>query len=669
MWYHALAMIKILVVVPYDELYNRVQAYVQSLDTRDFVVELGHFVGSGANVVKGCDADIVVARGITGRAIARENPKIHTVEISISAADLISALWKCRDSYGPEGVGVVIVDPDICDPEQLQDLTGIPLHVLQAENEEEVYEAIDSLAARGVRTFVGGLTLCRRCESLGYDAVHIKTGEDTMRRSVNEAVAAARSLNRERARTNLIATVLNSAQDAMFALNRDGIVLAANAQAAALFLPEGDALACVPGGCAGMEGRSIFDIQPDGSWELTVAAQPETEALRTFGDQLMLVKTAPIMVESENVGVLVTCRNVDALREAEQKIRKQLSKKGLVAHYRFGDIVCENPQMQRLINVARKYAQLDSNVFIIGETGTGKELFAQSIHNEGKRRTKPFVAVNCAALPEPLLESELFGYTEGAFSGAAKGGRVGLFELAHTGTIFLDEIGELPLQLQAKLLRVLQEREIRKVGGDAVVPVDVRIISATNIDILDKVKSGLFRRDLYFRINLLNLKLPPLRQRPEDIEILFRHFVRKFSLEAGRAVPRIDPVVIPLIRSFGWMGNIRELSNFCERLVLLNESGLIDRGEVESFYLFDDRGLPQDALLSKEADPVTAPAATASPGANGHLLAKDDGRGQEGENLARKLAESGLDRDAFAKSLGISRTTLWRKLREEGTNA
>lgn len=641
-------MIKILVVVPYEELYDSVRSYVMTLDTRDFIVELGHMVGSGSNVVKGCDADIVVARGITGRAIARENPKIHTVEISISAADLIAALWKCRSSYGAGGVGVVVVDPDICDPLQLRDLTGIPLHVRKAQDEDEVYAAIDELAEQGVRTFVGGLTLCRRCEKLGYAAVHIKTGEDTMRRAIHEAVAAARSLNRERARAKLIATVLNTASDAMFALNREGVVIAANAQAAVLLL-RGEGLSA----CADLEGRdlegrdlegrSIFELQSEGAWELTVAAQPEAEVLRTVGDQLMLVKTAPITVDSENAGVLVTCRNVEALRETEQKIRKELSKKGLVAHYRFSDIVCESPQMKRLIEVARKYAQLDSNVFIIGETGTGKELFAQSIHNEGKRRAKPFVAVNCAALPEPLLESELFGYTEGAFSGAAKGGRVGLFELAHTGSIFLDEIGEMPLQLQAKILRVLQEKEIRKIGGDAVVPVDVRIISATNIDILEKVKSGQFRRDLYFRINLLNLTLPPLRQRPEDIEALFRHFVRKCALEAGRPVPRIEAAVLPLIRSFVWMGNIRELSNFCERLVLLNETGLIDRSEVEAFYLFDDRGLLQDALVERG----------------------EESRGGGEGSLARRLAESGLDRDAFAKSLGMSRTTLWRKLREE----
>ena len=189
--------------------------------------------------------------------------------------------------------------------------------------------------------------------------------------------------------------------------------------------------------------------------------------------------------------------------------------------------------MQVLAAKAHRYSQTDEAVLLIGETGTGKELFAQSIHNASKRAGEPFVAVNCAALPENLLESELFGYVDGAFTGARKGGKQGLFELAHKGTLFLDEIGEMPINLQAKLLRVLQEKEIRKVGGDAVVPVDVRIISATNINIREKVRNGQFRLDLFYRISLLNLYLLPLRERLDDIPILFESFVRNYCEKHG----------------------------------------------------------------------------------------------------------------------------------------
>ncbi|PKL13418.1 MAG: Fis family transcriptional regulator [Spirochaetae bacterium HGW-Spirochaetae-8] len=628
-------MIKILVVVPYEELYTQVREYLETLDTRDFIVELEHIVGTNDRSIKQRDADIVVARGITGKAMARENPNIHLVDISISSSDLITALWKGRDWYQGGKVGVIVTDIGICDPVQLKDLTGIDLLVRKAEDENEVYAAIEELAAQGVSTFVGGLTLCRKCDALKLRSIHIKTGGEAMMRALNEAVAAARSLNRERTRANLVTTVLNNTEDVMFALNRHGLVIAANSQASFLFLGDRD---------NPLEGRHIDDFYPEASWRPTLETQIESEILQTIGGQLMLVNHSPIMVDTESVGILITCRNVEALRETEQKIRKELSAKGLVAHYHFGNIICENQQMKQLIATAYKYSQVDSNVFIIGETGTGKELFAQSIHNASKRSSHPFVAVNCAALPEQLLESELFGYTEGSFSGAVKGGKMGLFELAHKGTIFLDEIGEMPLQIQAKILRVLQEREIRRVGGDTVIPIDVRIISATNINILNRVQNGAFRQDLYYRINLLNLKIPPLRQRPEDIELIFRHFVRKYATEAGKTVPLIDPQVIPIMQSFVWQGNIRELRNFSERMVILNESGVIDCKEVETFYLFDDRGAVQERLIDKPAQEIGSVRAA---------------------SLARQLEQSGLDRDAFAKSLGLSRTTLWRRLRDE----
>lgn len=627
-------MIKILVVVPYEELYEQVRDFFANMDTRDFIVELEHFIGTDDLVKIRRDADIVVARGITGRALARENPTVHLIEISISGADLIAALWDCRDFAGKTGVGVILPDPGICNAAQLRDLTGIPIHVRKAEREAELYAAIEELRSQGVETFIGGLTLCRKCDDLGLGYVHIKSGDEAMNRALNNAVAAARSLNRERTKANLLTTVLNTADDAMFAVNREGFVIAANAQASLFFVQDR---------AKPIDGLQFVDLYPGDDWKSFLDSHAEAEVLRTIGNQLMLMKTAPITVDSENVGVLVTLRNVEAIRETEQKIRKELSKKGLVAHYTFGSIICRSAAMKALIANAYKYSQVDSSVLIVGETGTGKELFAQSIHNASRRSAHPFVAVNCAALPEQLLESELFGYTEGAFSGAVKGGRIGLFELAHKGTIFLDEIGEMPLNLQAKILRVLQEREIRKIGGDAVVPVDVRIISATNINIQDRIRDGHFRQDLYYRIDLLNLKIPPLRRRPEDIELLFRHFVDKYAAEAGKSVLRIDPEVLPVLTGYPWFGNIRELRNVSERMVILNESGRIDTPSLNAFLASDE--------TAAAAEPFLGPAVeSASP-------RETDAR------LAREFAESGMGYGEFAAAKGMSRTTLWRKLK------
>jgi len=217
---------------------------------------------------------------------------------------------------------------------------------------------------------------------------------------------------------------------------------------------------------------------------------------------------------------------------------------------------------------------------ITGDSGTGKELFAQSIHNLSSRCNAPFVAVNCAALPENLLESELFGYEEGAFSGAKKGGKIGLVELAHHGTLFLDEIGEMPLPLQARILRMIQEKEVMRLGGDKIIPVNVRILVATNQDLTHLISIKKFREDLYYRLNVLPLHLPPLRERPEDISRLVEHFIRKQGVKRS-VIKRISDEAMQMLKEYPWLGNVRELANVVERLVLLSPNPKIEKQHVE----------------------------------------------------------------------------------------
>lgn len=224
---------------------------------------------------------------------------------------------------------------------------------------------------------------------------------------------------------------------------------------------------------------------------------------------------------------MVAFQDVTRIQEMEGKFYRKIHLRGHVAKYTFDDILFQSSEIKRTIETAQRYSEVDSNILIIGETGTGKEIFAQSIHNHSNRKNNPFVAINCAALPENLLESELFGYAEGAFTGAMKGGKQGFFELAHRGTIFLDEIGEISPKMQSRSLRVLQEREIMRIGDDKVIPVDVRILSATNKDLMQMVKSNDFREDLYYRLSVLDLVLPPLRERREDIPLLVNAFIQK----------------------------------------------------------------------------------------------------------------------------------------------
>lgn len=264
----------------------------------------------------------------------------------------------------------------------------------------------------------------------------------------------------------------------------------------------------------------------------------------------------------------------NALREKELKTENLLLKKQIENRYDFERIIGQSSYITSLINEVKKIADARSNVLILGETGTGKELFARAIHYNSHRRDRPFIPINCSAIPENLLESELFGYTKGAFTGAISS-KKGLFEEADGGTVFLDEIGDLSHPLQSKLLRVLDDYEIRPLGGIQSRKVDIRLIAATNKDLSKAVKEGAFREDLYYRINVVTIKIPPLRERKEDIVMLTRHFIDRYSREIGKTVKYIDDESIKVLTCYDWPGNVRELQNIIERAVLITDSNTI----------------------------------------------------------------------------------------------
>jgi len=269
----------------------------------------------------------------------------------------------------------------------------------------------------------------------------------------------------------------------------------------------------------------------------------------------------------------------NAFRERALRSENQILKKQIEERYNFEQIIGESQAIKSLIAEVKKIADSKSNVIILGETGTGKELFARAIHYNSSRRDRPFIPINCSAIPENLLESEFFGYVRGAFSGAVQNKR-GLFEEADGGTLFLDEIGDLGAQLQAKLLRVIDDREIRPLGSVQSRKVDIRFITATNRDIDSAVSGGSFREDLFYRINVVRFVLPPLRERTDDIIVLAEHFMQKFAQQIGKQVQGFDDDVKKVLLSYRWPGNVRELQNIIERAVLLADTPLITIGHL-----------------------------------------------------------------------------------------
>ncbi|TCO71797.1 sigma-54 interaction domain-containing protein [Marinisporobacter balticus] len=283
----------------------------------------------------------------------------------------------------------------------------------------------------------------------------------------------------------------------------------------------------------------------------------------------VLADAAPMIVDGQLRGSVAVLKDLTEIKRLTSELNqaKQIIRK-LEAKYTFDDIIGEDEQLLSAIDRAKKTAITPATVLLRGESGTGKELFAHAIHNESKRKYRQFVRVNCAAISENLLESELFGYEEGAFTGAIKGGRKGLFEQANGGTIFLDEIGEISLSTQVKLLRVLQEKEVVRVGASIAINIDVRVIAATNLDLERAIKEGRFREDLYYRLNVIPIIIPPIRHHKKDIPLLAKHFIKKYNQEYGRFVQDLSPNAIKTLIHLDWAGNIRELENFIGRAMI-----------------------------------------------------------------------------------------------------
>ncbi|MBI2486315.1 MAG: sigma-54-dependent Fis family transcriptional regulator [Deltaproteobacteria bacterium] len=332
------------------------------------------------------------------------------------------------------------------------------------------------------------------------------------------------------------------------------------------------------------------------------------------------------------------------MRMAEE--RKRLRKENLYLHKELGKqkgfeaIVFVSEKVKEVVNFAKKISEYKTTVLITGESGTGKELIARAIHTSSPRKNKPYVAVNCAAIPESLLESELFGYVKGAFSGASNTKR-GLFEEAHGGTLFLDEIGEFPNHLQSKLLRVLQEAEIRRLGDTKTIKVDVRIIAATSRDLAQDVIQGTFREDLFYRLNILPVHIPPLRERKEDILVLVEHFIEKYNEKLGCYIKGVSPGVMSELHEYPWRGNVRELENVIERAMILTDSDLIHR--IDLGLRGNDQESASDSLSLNEA-----------------------WQRLEKAYIEKALSQTGGNRTQAAKLLGLSRRALLYKLKQYG---
>lgn len=627
-------MIKLLFIVPYPELEEKVVRVISQHPEKERIdADIQVMTVEQTPNVPADKYDAIIARGYTAEKTKRMYKHIPTIGLTISGYDIIQAIVECNEKFHPRKIAVCGFSGQMYQVENICKYFHIEAEVFQTNMYKDLPQLLKKAAASGCDALVGGYSAKIIADQMGMPSVIIKTGEDTILQSTNEAINTVDRIRDERIVSQMYKTIIYSSKDGILFVDSKGIIRVRN-----------QVMRKMNGDISVMD-KPLREAMPylyDIYTSILKSRHSEIDRILTIPNSKITVSIigTPVIANGEVSGVIFSLSDITMIQELETQIRSKLNERGLKAKYTFDDIVHESKAIDRTIEIAKQYATSDSNVIIVGETGTGKELFAQSIHNSSKRRNGPFVAINCAALPENLLESELFGYVEGAFTGTGKGGKMGLFEQAHGGTLFLDEIGEINMSMQTKLLRVLQERQVRRIGDNKVININVRIISATNRSILHMAESGRFRRDLMYRLDVLRLFLPPLRKRENDVELLFNNFLNKFSPGT-----RLDTKAYSLLHEYPFHGNIRELRNIVERAIVLKS------GKIITYYDLKNALYPPDLEISEAyADREISLSASLS--------------FNEKESIERVLSECNGNKTQASKKLGIDRSTLWRKIRK-----
>src|SRR5665648_126022 len=488
----------------------------------------------------------------------------------------------------------------------INDWTEIERKVLEAKND-------------GVEVLIGGAWPIAVTKKVGLPSVFLSSSESAIYLAYCDAKNMLDVLLNNERREKEIYTILDYSGDGFVAIDKNGCITLANDFICKVFgINTDDVL--------GTYIEKTFPIIANLVEALNV--DNLSSDVITINNLTILFNRISLINEDKIVGAMGTLKDIKNVHEEDKRISYKQYKKGLFAKYNFSDISGVSDAISDTKKIARSFAKTDATVLITSESGTGKELFAQSIHNYSARANGPFIAVSCASLAESILESELFGYVDGAFTGANKNGKMGLFEMADHGTIFLDEIGEVPLKLQGILLRVIQERCIRRLGDDRIIPIDVRIIAATNRNLVNDIQDGCFRKDLFFRLNVLHLTISPLRERREDIIVLAIEFLRKYGNNSDFILSDRDK---HLLMEYNWPGNVRELENLMEKISIIGLEKTIE--EILKEHISEFNYLPNTDKVNLYYEEVK------------RILDYTNGNKTKAANL-----------------LGVHRSTLWRYL-------
>lgn len=610
-------------------------------------------------VEKGAQA--IIGRG-GGYSLVIDTVSVPVIPMNMKSTDLLRAI-EIAKRYSKK---VVLI---LGDNEVSFDYVGWR-NVISTEITEEWFESKYEIRSKVVKyidqkdevVIVGGGLACSFARQYGIDSVFATASDESIREAVEYCKKLLDTLGEEKFNNEVLRNILDGIKDGVIAIDSNGSIILYNESAKNMLKVERK--------CA--LNKYILDVFPKMEWMLDCLHEKndvEDRKIRNINSLIVNTRTTLIKVDNSTYGVLGIIQDITKLQNLERKIRFDLNQKGLYARYTFDDFLFKDKLTKEFIEEAKKIGKSDYTTLLYGESGSGKEIIAHSIHNISRRKDRPFVAINCATIAENLLESELFGYEEGAFTGARKGGKRGLFELAHGGTLFLDEINSLSFNIQTKLLRVIEERQIMRIGSDYIIPLDIRIIAATNESLTEKIVMGTFRADLFYRLSSLEINIPPLRDRREDIIPLFNNFVDEVLKDDGlNGINSIDENFvltedeINKLYNYSWPGNVRELKTIAQKYVVTGKIKLRKERDFKT----------QKVESSSETDKFNSET-TASVEIQDEVV--DISKINDGkvcidvkevnkyveEKIISMLFAQGLSKNEVAQVLGISRTSLWKK--------
>lgn len=593
------------------------EVLVRSVGIKTIEKEAKEMIDAGVNAI--------IARGGTYNDLSKLGLNVPIINLVISDSDILLSLNYARKRY--KKVVLLLHRNILFNPDDYIDLIGVELEIHRYTMIDELEYILDTIELDDDTIVVGSGAINELSKQKKINFINIFVQNFSLLQAYDQAIKVLDSMKMERQRSNLLDSILYYVNDGVIIIDLDGNILHVNRKAKEILMSsEID------------EPKTIFALFKEYPLEIykNLKIADYKDIITEVNSQTLAISTSMFMLDENNKRLIITMQDVTKIQKMEQNIRRMLVKKGLSAEYEFSDILTRDKKLKMVINQAKKISENDGSVLIYGDSGTGKELFAQSIHNESNRNNGPFVAVNCAAISESLLESELFGYVGGAFTGANKEGKAGLFELSHKGTILLDEINSMSLNLQAKILRVIEEGEVMRVGSDYVIPLDIRIIAASNRELIQEVKDGRFRHDLYFRLNTFELRIPTLNERKDDIIYLFKNFLSQHNYNDPNSIT-IPKEFEELLLNHNWWGNVRELRSVALRYHVYN-------GDNSNEQILKEDALEELNLINQD-----------------YTINLTELNKTVESLIINSLLEQNVSKTEIAKLLGISRQALYKK--------